>query len=109
MLLLFPPGLVWVNLKLTQLQPWSGRDCLVCLGSCSGMSNFGRCLVVGPNSVVQEPQELSAKAGVLGPAKARPILIGAWSWDLTPWSGNHRSCLQRQMYQSSDKNLHIEF
>ncbi|GMN61763.1 hypothetical protein TIFTF001_030851 [Ficus carica] len=72
-----------------------------CLGSCSGTSNSGRCPVVGPNSVVREPQELSAKADVLGPVRARPILVGARSWDLTPWSGNHRSCLQRQKYQSA--------
>ncbi|GMN63037.1 hypothetical protein TIFTF001_032118 [Ficus carica] len=69
----------------------------VCLGSCSGTSNAGRCPVVGPNSVVREPQELSVKADVLGPARARPILVGALSWDLTPLFGNHRSCLQRQM------------
>ncbi|GMN27154.1 hypothetical protein TIFTF001_040988 [Ficus carica] len=24
-------------------------------------------------------------------ARALPILVGAWSWDLTPWSENHRS------------------
>ncbi|GMN32758.1 hypothetical protein TIFTF001_041785 [Ficus carica] len=69
----------------------------LCLGSCSGTSNSGRCPVVGPNSVFREPQELSAKADVLGPARARPIMIGARSWDLTPCSGNHRSCLRRQM------------
>ncbi|GMN73015.1 hypothetical protein TIFTF001_055309 [Ficus carica] len=28
---------------------------------------------------------------ILGPARALPILVGAWSWDLTPWSGNSRS------------------
>ncbi|GMN75007.1 hypothetical protein TIFTF001_054497 [Ficus carica] len=28
---------------------------------------------------------------ILGPAWALPILVGAWSWDLTPWSGNSRS------------------
>ncbi|GMN24019.1 hypothetical protein TIFTF001_051340, partial [Ficus carica] len=28
---------------------------------------------------------------ILGPARALPILVGAWSWDLTPWSDNHRS------------------
>ncbi|GMN69016.1 hypothetical protein TIFTF001_038068 [Ficus carica] len=28
---------------------------------------------------------------MLGPARAPSILVGARSWDLTPWSGNHRS------------------
>ncbi|GMN29073.1 hypothetical protein TIFTF001_046303 [Ficus carica] len=28
---------------------------------------------------------------MLGPARASPILISVRSWDLNPWSGNHRS------------------
>ncbi|GMN67040.1 hypothetical protein TIFTF001_036105 [Ficus carica] len=50
-----------------------------CLGSCPGTSNSSRCPVVRPNSAVREPQELPAKASVLGPARARPILVGVRS------------------------------
>ncbi|GMN61229.1 hypothetical protein TIFTF001_030310 [Ficus carica] len=115
-------GLGEFNLKLTQLQPWSGVQGQVL---CPAQTPpFGQFLVVGPYSVVREPQELGGlqkqilswvllrhfqfwsvsgrrtlvrgprTTGVgliLGPARALPILVGARSWDLTPWSENHKS------------------
>ncbi|GMN73945.1 hypothetical protein TIFTF001_052280 [Ficus carica] len=71
-------GWLGFSFELTQVQLWSAshgkephfssvvREPLefgVCrgrfhLGSCSGTSNSGRCLVMGPNSVVREQPEL---------------------------------------------------
>ncbi|GMN48600.1 hypothetical protein TIFTF001_017759, partial [Ficus carica] len=69
----------------------------------------GRCPIIGPCSVVQRPQELGGPNSkvwgpselcllrqIAGPARAPPIYrhllsIGAQSWDLAPWSRDHRS------------------
>ncbi|GMN48480.1 hypothetical protein TIFTF001_017651, partial [Ficus carica] len=58
---------------------------------------FSQCPVMGPNSMVREPQELGVCKGRCWVLLGHLLLVSTRSWDLTPWSGNHRSCLQGQM------------
>ncbi|GMN55561.1 hypothetical protein TIFTF001_024678 [Ficus carica] len=91
-----------------RLVPWSGnyRSCLQgqilgCLqGQMLGHARappFGQCPVMGPNSMVREPQELGVCNGRCWVLLEHLLSVSTRTWDLTPWSGNHMSCLQGQM------------
>ncbi|GMN22114.1 hypothetical protein TIFTF001_043451 [Ficus carica] len=59
-------------------------------GSCSGTS-LGRRSVMGPNSEVQELEELGVCKHRCWVLLGQLLSVSARSWNLTPWSGNHRS------------------
>ncbi|GMN46321.1 hypothetical protein TIFTF001_015498 [Ficus carica] len=82
------------------LTPWSGNHISCLQGQMLGPVRappFGQYPIIGPDSVIREPQKLGVYKGRCWVLLEHLLSISTRSWDLTPWSGNHRSCLQGQI------------